>query len=221
MNGESHSNLLMLVIQYILPSTDKLLKKLCMYYLETIDKNDKSGKLRPEMILVWYVSRNKFLIDPSSSHLQKDLEHANEYVRGFTLRFVCKLKEPELLGPLIPAIIKNLEHRHSYVRKNAVLAIFSIFSENEQLIPDAPELIENFLNTESEVSAKRNAFIMLFHCDQDRAVKYLRSIIDQISSAGDLFQLAILNLLRKMAKNNPNERVRNILIIFFSPITID
>jgi coatomer subunit beta len=135
------------------------------------------------------------------------LDHANEYVRGFTLRFVCKLKEVELLGPLIPSITKNLEHRHSYVRKNAVLAIFSIYSENDQLIPDGPELIENFLNSETEISAKRNAFIMLFHCDQDRAVKYLRSIIDQVASTGDLFQLAILNLLRKMAKNNPNERV--------------
>jgi coatomer subunit beta len=200
LNGEPHNNLLMLVIQYILPSTDKQLKKLCMYYLETIDKNDKTGKLRPEMILV-------------CSHLQKDLEHPNEYVRGFTLRFVCKLKEPELLGPLIPAITKNLEHRHSYVRKNAVLAIFSIYSENEQLIPDAPELIETFLNSESEIAAKRNAFIMLFHCDQDRAVRYLRSIIDQVPSTGDLFQLAILNLLRKMAKDNPNERTKYLKVI--------
>jgi len=200
LNGEPQNNLLMDVLKYILPSTDKRLKKLCMYYLETIDKNDKNGKLRSEMIL-------------ACSHIQRLLEHPNEYVQGFALRFVCKIKEPDLLGPLIPSVTKSLEHRHSYVRKNAVLAIFSIYSDNEQLIPEAPELIENFLNTEPEVAAKRNAFIMLFHCDQDRAVVYLRSIIDQVQTTGDLFQLAILNLLKKMAKNNPNERTKYLKVI--------
>ncbi|KAL0477447.1 COPI beta [Acrasis kona] len=195
LNGEPQNNLLMDVLKYILPSNDKRLKKLCMYYLETIDKNDKNGKLRSEMIL-------------ACSHIQRLLEHPNEYVQGFALRF-----EADLLGPLIPSVKKSLEHRHSYVRKNAVLAIFSIYSDNDQLIPDAPELIEDFLNTEPEVAAKRNAFIMLFHCDQDRAVKYLRSIIDQIQTTGDLFQLAILNLLKKMAKNNPNERTKYLKVI--------
>ena len=44
---------------------------------------------------------------------------------GCTLRFLCKLKEPEILEPLIPTIKNNLEHRHSFVRRNAVLACFS------------------------------------------------------------------------------------------------
>ena len=37
---------------------------------------------------------------------------------GCTLRFLCKLKEPEILEPLIPTIKNNLEHRHSFVRRN-------------------------------------------------------------------------------------------------------
>jgi len=37
------------------------------------------------------------------------------------------------------------EHRHSYVRKNAVLAILAIYPSFESLIPDAPELIQVFL----------------------------------------------------------------------------
>lgn len=57
----------------------------------------------------------------------KDLQHPNEYLRGSTLRFLCKLKEPELLEPLMPTIRACLEHRHSYVRRNAVLAIFTIY----------------------------------------------------------------------------------------------
>jgi len=34
------------------------------------------------------------------------------------------------------------------------------------LIPDAPELIANFLDGEQDASCKRNAFIMLIHADQ-------------------------------------------------------
>lgn len=44
-----------------------------------------------------------------------------------TRRFLCRIKEEELLEPLIPSILANLEHRHSYVRRNAVLAINSIY----------------------------------------------------------------------------------------------
>lgn len=37
------------------------------------------------------------------------------------------------------------EHRHSFVRKNAVMAVFTIFKNFDFLIPDAPELIQNFM----------------------------------------------------------------------------
>lgn len=57
----------------------------------------------------------------------QDLQHPNEFIRGSTLRFLCKLKESELLEPLMPAIRACLEHRHSYVRRNAVLAIYTIY----------------------------------------------------------------------------------------------
>lgn len=42
-------------------------------------------------------------------------------------RFLCRIKEEEILEPLVPSILANLEHRHSYVRRNAVLAINSIY----------------------------------------------------------------------------------------------
>lgn len=64
----------------------------------------------------------------------QDLQHPNEFIRGSTLRFLCKLKESELLEPLMPAIRACLEHRHSYVRRNAVLAIYTIY-RYRQLIP--------------------------------------------------------------------------------------
>lgn len=80
-----------------------------------------------------------------SNALMNDLQHPNEYIRGSTLRFLCKIKEAELLEPLVPSVRACLEHRHSYVRKNAVFAIGSIYKSFDVLFPDAPEVIESFL----------------------------------------------------------------------------
>lgn len=44
-------------------------------------------------------------------HTLQDLQSPNEYIRGSTLRFLCKLKEAELLEPLMPAIRSCLDHR--------------------------------------------------------------------------------------------------------------
>ncbi|MCP9262154.1 Coatomer subunit beta [Dirofilaria immitis] len=142
------------------------------------------GKLLHEMILVCDAYR-------------KDLQHPNEFIRGSTLRFLCKLREPELLEPLMPAIRSCLEHRHAYVRRNAVLAIFTIYRNFEFLIPDAPELISTVLNSEQDASCKRNAFMMLLHVDQSRALDYLSEVIDQVTTFGDILQLIIVELIYK------------------------
>ena len=39
-----------------------------------------------------------------SNALRNDLNHPNEYIRGCTLRFLCKLKEQDLLEPLVASI---------------------------------------------------------------------------------------------------------------------
>lgn len=128
----------------------------------------------------------------------QDLQHPNEFLRGSTLRFLCKLKEPELLEPLMPVIRDCLEHRHSYVRRNAVLAIFTIYKNFEWLVPDGPELIANFLDTQQDMSCKRNAFLMLLHADQERALNYLASCLDQVNNFGDILQLVIVELIYKV-----------------------
>lgn len=51
----------------------------------------------------------------------------------------------------MPAIRACLDHRHSYVRRNAVLAIFTIYKNFEWLVPDGPELIANFLDTQQVI----------------------------------------------------------------------
>lgn len=51
---EVHS-MLMHIIRFIVPSKNKTLKKLLLLYLENVNKLDSDGKLRQEMILVWYL----------------------------------------------------------------------------------------------------------------------------------------------------------------------
>lgn len=61
-----------------------------------------------------------------------------------------------------------------------MLAIYTIYRNFNSLIPDAPELIYNFLEVEQDMSCKRNAFMMLIHVDQQRALDYLSGCIDQV-----------------------------------------
>ena len=52
-NGENPA-VVMHIIRFILPSRNHTLKKLSLLYLEAVEKVDAAGKLKPEMILVWY-----------------------------------------------------------------------------------------------------------------------------------------------------------------------
>ncbi|XP_054731136.1 coatomer subunit beta [Anastrepha obliqua] len=201
LNGERLSGLIMTIIRFVLPVQNHQIKKLLLIFWEIVPKTSADGKLLQEMILVCDAYR-------------KDLQHPNEFLRGSTLRFLCKLKEPELLEPLMPAIRACLEHRHSYVRRNAVLAIFTIYKNFDWLVPDGPELIANFLETQQDMSCKRNAFLMLLHADQERALNYLASCIDQVNNFGDILQLVIVELIYKVCHANPSERSRFIRCIY-------
>jgi len=201
LNGEKIQGLLMNIIRFVLPSQDHTIKKMLLIFWEIVPKTYPDGKLMQEMILVCDAYR-------------KDLQHPNEFIRGSTLRFLCKLKEPELIEPLMPTIRACLEHRHSYVRRNAVMAIFTIYKNFDFLIPDAPELIANFLDGEQDMSCKRNAFMMLIHADQERALSYLSTCIDQVQNFGDILQLVIVELIYRVCHQNPSERSRFIRCIY-------
>ena len=164
------------------------------------------------MILVWSVGRytslgiyTHFL---HSNGIRNDLQHPNEYIRGNTLRFLCKLRESELIEPLLSSARSCLEHRHAYVRKNAVFAVSSIYHLSENLIPDAPELLQNFLESESDHTCKRNAFAALSAMNHERALEYLSSAFDAIPNADELIQLVELEFIRKDAVQNAQNKVR-------------
>lgn len=54
LNGDPMPTLLMHIIRFVMPSKHKPLKKLLYFYYEICPKLDSSGKLKQEMILVWY-----------------------------------------------------------------------------------------------------------------------------------------------------------------------
>jgi coatomer subunit beta len=173
-----------------------------MLYWEIVPKYNTDGKLMPEMILVCNALRN-------------DLTSPNEFIRGCMLRFLCKLKEPELLEPLIPVVKQALEHRHSYVRRNAALAVYSIHkSFGDQLLPDGPELMEKFIGAESDMSARRNAFLMLFNEAELIAIDFLTDHMDDISKFGDGFALLVLELTRKTCRRDPAQKSRFVRCLF-------
>lgn len=53
-NGEDVSYTLMPIIQFALPSKNKMIKKLLLLFFQSVNKKDETGKLLHEMILVWY-----------------------------------------------------------------------------------------------------------------------------------------------------------------------
>merc|ERR1712023_153133 len=75
----------------------------------------------PEMILV-------------INFVQKDLLHPNEYMRAVALRLAAKLKYPQLVEPLVPNIVENLENRHTFVRRQAAACVNAIYSSFPELM---------------------------------------------------------------------------------------
>jgi len=219
LGGEAMPRILMQVIRFCINSDDKPLKKLTMLYWEVVPKyqeltgeellqqaagNHVRRKLLPEMILV-------------CNALMNDLNHANEYVRGSMLRFLCKVKDEEILGPLIPSIKSCLTHRHSYVRKSAALCIFHIskLSAADHLLPDGPELIAQFLASETDMAARRNAFLMLINENEEFAFEFLGQHIQEgITQFGDGFCLLVLELTRRVCRRDPNQKSRFVRVLF-------
>ena len=95
MNGEHLPQIFITIVRYVLPSEDHLVQKLLLLYMEIIEKTDSEGKLLPEMILI-------------CQNLRNNLQHPNEFIRGSTLRFLCRLSDPELIEPLVPVSYTHL-----------------------------------------------------------------------------------------------------------------
>ncbi|KAJ2911107.1 coatomer subunit beta [Coemansia aciculifera] len=199
--GENYDQLLMHVIRFVMPTRNKALKKLLLFYWEVCPKYAADGTLKQETILICNALRN-------------DLQHPNEYIRGATLRFLCKLREAEIIEPLIGPTRECLEHRHAYVRKNAVIAVASIYRCLPHLIPDAPELMSSFLAAEADMTCRRNALAMLTTSAPAAAVHWLKENAQLVSGFDELLQLAVIDLIRRCARDFAAEKALFVRCIF-------
>lgn len=160
------------------------------------------------------MQRDQLILTIASNGIRNDLQHPNEFVRGNTLRFLSKLREPELIEPLLSAAQTCLDHRHAYVRKNAVWALASVYQHAQHLIPDAPEMLHAFLAGESDTTCKRNAFAALMSISHDKALEYLTGVLDGVPNADELLQLVELEFIRKDAVQNQANKARYLRLIF-------
>lgn len=200
-SNENMPKVLMTVIRFCITSEDHQIKRLLMLYWESVPKtstvlDSSSGKyvtkLLPEMILVCNALRN-------------DLLSPNEYIRGNMLRLLGKFKEYEILEPLIPTIIQNLDHRHSYVRKNSILLLFFLYKNfNELILPDIKNILYEKILTEADSNCLRNYFLFLSSYFFPATLKYL---VEEYYGAGkddkkkkvydEFFSLILLQFIRK------------------------
>ncbi|KAL4477504.1 hypothetical protein ABPG74_002654 [Tetrahymena malaccensis] len=206
-HDENFDKLTMTIITYLVPyqAENHDLKKILLYYWEIIEKVNKDGKLKDEMILV-------------CNSLRSDLLHPNEYLRGRTLRLVSRIMYKGILEPLISSIMESLNHKHTYVRRNAIVAIYQIFLNfGDDLINDIDTEMEKVLQNETDLSTKRNAFLLLYHTNLEKAMAYLYQIIqdDRVDEMGDIMQLSVLELFRKTCKYDPSQKSKLMKCILF------
>jgi coatomer subunit beta len=193
-NDENYPRLLMPVLTNLQMNPDHGIKKLLFLYWEIVEKTKVDGTVKDEITL-------------AVNALRKDLDSPNEYIRGRTLRLVSKINVQQIIDDLVDAVITNLQHRHCYVRRNAIMCIYAIYKNfGLDSVVNSIEDIENILITETDMSTKRNSFLLLFNLDQERALNYLKNLLsgeDPISEIGDIFQLVILEMLCKVCKTDP------------------
>ncbi|KAM0892462.1 hypothetical protein ACQ4PT_025758 [Festuca glaucescens] len=208
LNGNKLPPLLRTLTLYVLPRKEPTFEKLFFLYLEIIDKRDAaSGEVCPDIILF-------------VKYFRYNLEKRNEYVRAITLRLLCRFREPELLHPLLPCIIANLEHEQDFVRRHALSAILAIYHLPRGHMPipyaDMCKLVLRAVAFDQDADVRRTAFILLCDCAQDLAVKYLLDNAPYVAKWPDLLQMAALDLICKVCRSLDHSDEGGYMKIIFS-----
>lgn len=209
LSDEHFPRMIMTVVQHAMRVDSTEMKKLLILYWETIEKTNSDGTIKDEMVMLCNALRN-------------DLLSPNEFIRARTLRLVSKMRYRELMDTLLQPALECLTHRHPYVRRNAVMCIYSIYSTfGEDILPDAVERIDGLLASETDLSTRRNALLFLFEAAPSSAMRYLNSVLldeeDSNSVYGtsiDILQLVVLNELKRVCKANPLEKGKYMKSIF-------
>ena len=206
-HDDTYPRMMMTVVQRCLKEDNKDIKKLLLLYWEVLEKTNPDGKLKEEMILL-------------CNALLQDLKSPNEFVRGRTLRLVSRLMHKEMLDSLIHPVIDCLGHKHPYVRRNAVMCIHSIHKVfGEDIVSDAHPQMLALLDTETDLSTKRNVLIYLFEADPEASLRFINHSLAESEENGvlgnaDILQLVVLEQIKKVTKANPLEKGKYIKAIF-------
>ena len=203
-NDEQQQKLILPVLQNLSNTDDHELKKLMFLYWELIDKLKPDNSLKDEILL-------------SCNSLRKDLLHENEFIRGHTLKLLSKMMIKGIIEPLLQVIIENINFRHSFVRRNAYLCLIAIYKNfGTDFLVGLSEKVESLLPNESDISTKRNAFVLLYHIDREKAINYIKNTLssdDGLNELGDIVQIAILELIRKSCIADPTQKGRLLEIV--------
>lgn len=68
-----------------------------------------------------------------SNALRNDLQHPNEYIRGATLRFLCKIREAEVLEPLIASVRACLVKRKGSTQRIVTSDVLMLVMSNRNI----------------------------------------------------------------------------------------
>jgi len=115
--------------------------------------------------------------------------------------------------PLIPAVLACLDHRHSYVRRNAVLAIGALarLPRGEILLEGAAEAVDRLLGPEggeADAGTRRAALAYLSEHALPRAAAHVLRAGEGVGAWPDVVQLAALDVVRKAVRADPGARGR-------------
>lgn len=177
------------------------------------------------MLLYWeIIEKSKSPTDKSlkeevflaCNSLRNDLIGHNEYLRGRTLRLVSRIMHKGVIEPLAGAITNNLSHSSAYVRRNAVICLYNIYMHyGSDIIGEIDDEIETLLKTETDLSTKRNAFLLLNKTNPQKSMEYLEQQIksQSVDEIGDILQLAILKILKQKCKEDPSQKPKLLKIV--------
>lgn len=114
-------------------------------------------------------------------------------------------------------IIENLNHKHLYVRKNALLCILSIANNfGPDVLPESIiKTLRDIIEKDSDISCKRNAYLALAKINKDESFTITKEILatSDINEIGDLFILSIVENLRNLSILYPKEKGRMLKIL--------
>jgi len=191
---------LMSVIKYAMPQNDPKITRLVMLYGEMINPITDDGRLLPEMILF-------------CDHIRRWLQSPNEFQRAVALRFIVHFPYREIMEPLIPATRQNLEHRHSIVRANAVVAVHKIYSRFSDLIPDAVDIIYECLDKETCPIVMRNGLESLMEHDVQTALAFVAGKFKNQEMPPPVWMVALVLLAKCLLKHAEEYSSKRSLLI--------